>query len=301
MILELSAFLTLSVFVTKSSNITYINDTSIEYIEIITVDITPPSIDSSSVTPSSGTTDNTYQLSSSISIGNGSISSVNICIGQIGYSCVNYPMALSGANYIYNFSTGSAGSYTTTIYSVDDSGNSDSATGPSFTVSTGSSGGSSGGSTNVTINETIIGDLTITPPRLDTYYLLMGDSGTASYRFFANLEIVSCDSDVGECTISDDGMDIEVTYNVNKSMKCILDNVTIRDEDEYMAKAKIQYIRVINLAASIPLGPVHVGDSLGSFLSMFFEVVDGFVIGVKTWFLGLLVGALGFFGYKSTL
>ena len=274
------------------------NDTSIEYTEIITVDVTPPSIDSSSVSPTSGTTDLTYQLSASISIANGSISSVNVCVGQIGVSCTNYTMVLSGANYIYNFSTGSAGSYTSTIYTTDDSGNSNSATGPSFTISTGSQGGGGGGTTNITINETIIGDLTLTPSRLDTYAILLGDSMTSVYRFVANRHIESCDSEVGECSITA-GYIVNVAYEINQSTKYIEDNITVRDADGYLAVSKVQYIRVINIGSSIPIGEIQVGESLGAFLSMFFEVGAGVITGIKTWFFVSLVGALGYFAYKG--
>ena len=274
------------------------NDTSIEYTEVISVDVTPPSIDSSSVSPASGTTDLTYQLSASISIANGSISSVNVCVGQVGLSCTNYTMVLSGANYIYNFSTGSAGSYVSTIYTTDDSGNSNSATGPSFTISTGSQGGGGGGATNITINETIIGDLTLTPPRLDTYAILLGDSMTSTYRFVANRHIESCDSEVGECSITA-GYIVNVAYEINQSTKYIEDNITVRDVDGYLAVSKVQYIRVIHLGSSIPIGEIHVGESLGNFLSVFFEVSAGILTGIKTWFLVSLVGALGYFGYKS--
>ena len=274
------------------------NDTSIEYTEVITVDVTPPSIDSSSVSPASGTTDLTYQLSASISIANGSISSVNVCVGRAGLSCTNYTMVLSEANYIYNFSTGSAGSYVSTIYTTDDSGNSNSATGPSFTISTGSEGGGGGGATNITINETIIGDLTLTPPRLDTYAILLGDSMTSTYRFVANRHIESCDSEVGVCSITA-GYIVNVAYEINQSTKYIEDNITVRDVDGYLAVSKVQYIRVIHLGSSIPIGEIHVGESLGNFLSVFFEVSAGILTGIKTWFLVSLVGALGYFGYKS--
>ena len=272
------------------------NDTSIEYQEVITVDVTPPSIDSSSVTPTSGTTDSIYQLSASISIANGSISSVNVCVGVVGYSCVNYSMALSGANYIYNFSTGSAGSYTTTIYTSDDSGNADSATGPSFTIATGSSGGGGGG-TNITINETILGDLMLTPPRLDTYAILLGDEMTSTYRFIANRRIISCDSEIGICTITA-GYIVNVAYDINQSTKAIEDKITITDNESYTATADV-IIRVINIGSSIPIGEIYVGSTLASFLSIFFEVANNALIGIKTWFLGFLVVGLGYFAYKG--
>ncbi|MCD4679589.1 MAG: hypothetical protein K8S00_04310 [Bacteroidales bacterium] len=275
------------------------NDTSIEYQEIITVDVTPPSIDSSSVTPASGTTDSTYQLSSSISIANGTITSVKVCIGQLELSCTNYTMTLSGENYIYNFSTGSAGSYASTIYASDDSGNSDSTAGPSFFVATGSAGGGGGGGgTNITINETILGDLALTPGRLDTYFILTGDEGKTSYRFISNRFIESCDSEVGTCSISEDRMDVEVVYDINRSIKVIEDVVTITDGDGYHATADV-ILRIINIGSSIPMCEIYVGDALGSFLSVFFEVVDGVLIGIKTWFIGSMVVGLGYFGYKG--
>jgi hypothetical protein len=209
-------------------------------------------------------------------------------------------MILSGANYIYNFSTGSAGSYVSTIYTSDDSGNSGSATGPSFTINTGSQGGGGGDDTNITINETLLGDLTLLPARLDTYYILTGAEQEATYRFIANRVIESCTSELGRCEITD-GYIIKVYYTINQSMKAIEDKITITDDEDHVATADV-ILRIINVNTYLPFGiEIPVGEGLGSFLSVFFEVADGVLLGIKTWFIGALFLGLGYFGFKSDL
>lgn len=61
-------------------------------------------------------------------------------------------------------------------------------------------------------------------------------------------------------------------------------------------------LRIINVNTYLPFGvELYVGEWFGSFLSVFFEVADGVLMGVKTWFLGALFIGLGYFGFKSDL
>ena len=147
-------------------------------------------------------------------------------------------------------------------------------------------------------NQTPLSDLTLTPGRLDANFILNGDEGTATYRFIANRQIISCDSEVGTCSISEDRMDVEVVYDINRSTKAIEDVITITDNESYTATADV-ILRIINIGSNIPMCEIYVGDALGSFLSVFFEVVDGVLLGIKTWFIGSMVVGLGYFGYKS--
>ena len=286
-------------------------DTSIEYTTIITVDVTPPIVNSSSVNVSSFQQGGSVLISTDIGLANGTITLPKVKIRNPSGVSSNYSLTGDGANgtYTYTFTPPAAGSWVVTnIYASDDSGNTlDESVSHTITVgTTGGGGGGGGGGAPITIIE--LGNLSLSPDVRHTYFWYTAISGDqmAQYKFVANRNITSCEvapNDDAVCEIVD-GYVVYVTLIVNETVKSYDGLLTVRDEYGYTADAKL-IVGVIKLTGALPFFHIDLSllpDGLIEFLEMFFEVQDKVIVGIRTF----LVGGIGlsffvalFLAYKS--
>ena len=260
-------------------------DTSISYLTIVTVDTTPPVIGTTSLSSTSVLAGENLTITASVTVANGSISTVYAVING-----ANYAMSGSNGTYTYVFNTQAGGEYSVTYSATDDSGNIGYKLTPdSFQIvpSEGSGGGGGGG--NITINETILGDLTISPPAMDSYFFYTGttDIQFALRTFSTNRKLVSCEmipNDIATCEITgaNDNI-IIVNISINNTMEAYGGTLSVIDESGHTATADI-IIRVKNLfAAKLLSEPVYVGEELANILSPFATTKDGYITGLRWW------------------
>lgn len=287
---------------TLYGRLTDANDTSIEKTIIITVDTTPPVIGTNSVSPTSITTDENNTVTASVTVANGSVDWVKVKIRNPNIISTNYTMTGVNGTYTYTFSPGPAGHYSiTNFYAADDSGNTiDESVSLEFEVVTGSTGGSPGGG-GPAPNVTVVGDLTLTPDRRDTYFFYTTLSGeqTGVYTFIANRNVETCTvepNSAATCEIVG-GNTIEVTLVVDENVNSYDGVVTVTDENDYVASSTL-VVRIFKIWGSIPIGNINVGP-LSDLLSIIFETDGDFLIGIRSWFAGSVILLFGFTFYKS--
>lgn len=288
---------------TLYGRLTDANDTSIEKTVVITVDTTPPVVGTNSVSPVSITTDDNNTITAAVTVANGSVDWVKVKVRDPNVVSTNYTMTGANGTYTYTFTPGAAGDYLiTNFYAADDSGNIiDESVSVAFEVVTGSSGSSPGGGGGAPDNITVVGDLTLTPDRKDTYFFYTTVTGEQSgvYTFVANRNVKSCVVDPNSdatCKIVG-GNTIEVTLVVDETVKTYDGTVTVTDENDYVASSTL-VVRIIKIWGSIPIGKINVGP-LADILSIIFETDGDFLIGIRSWFAGSVVLLFGFTMYKS--
>ena len=277
------------------------NDTSVERSIVYTVDETPPVLNSSSISPTSFTNDESTTISASVTVANGTVDWVKVKIRDNAFISTNYTMSLVNGTYKYVYSPAAAGNYLITyFYASDDSGNimSQSAI-HAFEVVTGGTGGGTGGGAPPA-NVTIVGDLTLTPDRRDTYFFYTAISGEQKgvYKFIANRNVDTCKVEPNSdatCEIVD-GYTIEVTLTVDENVKAYDGVLTVTDENDYVATSSL-VVRIIKLWGALPIGTWEVGG-LASLLDLFFETTETALVGIRTWFVALILGIFGFAFYK---
>jgi hypothetical protein len=276
-------------------------DTSVEYSVVITVDTTPPVIGTTSVSPTQIVTGGSTTITANVTVANGSISYVYANVLTPDLTRSNYTMSYDDSNYVLVYSTSMAGTYQVDYYASDDSNNTVyKAAGDTFTVVTGE-GGRGGGGSNITVNETVLGDLALTPPVLDTYffYTALNGSQTAVYKFISNREIEQCvllPNHLSNCSISE-GYIVRVTIDVNDSTDVYIGNLTVLDEYGFVANSKI-IVRVVNLMDFIPIVHIPLGGFADSLL-WFFAVENGSLIGIRWWFVLSVVSLFGIAFYRA--
>ena len=241
---------------------------------------------------------------------NDTITSVFVGVTLVGGVEVTYPMSQTPntTTWSYSYSTLTSGTYAVTHFFASDMYiTSIKAVSIPFTVTTptttttGGSGGGGGGTTIIETNTTITGDLILTPDRRDTgiIYTLIEGEQTATYRYIANRNIESCmvePNDYATCEIVD-GYIVLVTLTVNETTKAYDGVLTVTDSDNYVATSSL-VVRVIKIWGAIPIPPVNVG-ALSDILTVFFETAGNLLIGIRTWFLGVVFIGFGIAVYKA--
>ena len=286
------------------------NATSQEYTLTIESDITKPVLNSESVSTSSttqglavGATINTTSL-------NSTISSVTMSVSRPDATSANWTLSNTvNDTWYYSYtSTADIGTYTVNYFTITDaSGNIKSASsGLSFTITTatvvtGGGGGGGGGGGTTIINTGNITDLTITPPRLNTYVLYggFGEERKVSYQFTANRVVDSCmvsPNDRTTCNITDG-------YIIN--METIISDgtgysgtLTVTDENGFVATSDT-IIRVIDIGVSADIVNIPVGESIAKSASPLFASENGNLIGIRWWFIGVIIILFFTFLFKS--
>ncbi len=162
-----------------------------------------------------------------------------------------------------------------------------------------------GGTTIIQVGD--ISDLTLTPPRLDTYALYggFGEDRVLKYRFIANRNVTSCTvepteehNDVATCEITDGYiMDVYLTINDSRGYSGTL---TVRDSNEFVATSDL-IVRVIDIGASVDIVNLPVGESVAEGLSPLFVSEDGNLTGIRKWFVTVVVALLLAFLFRSDL
>jgi hypothetical protein len=166
----------------------------------------------------------------------------------------------------------------------------------------GGGGGGGGGAPSVTYtNETVIGDLKLDPPRLDTYFFYTKFNGeqTSTYKFESNREIISCKmtpNNIATCEIIDDNV-IRVTINVNESTDSYTGKLMVVDKDDFIATSDI-ILRIVKITSSMEISPIEAGKTKG-ILGTFFNFEGTKIVGIRYWFLLALGGCFCIFSYKS--
>ena len=261
-------------------------DTSAVYYALITVDTTPPVIGTTSLSSISILAGENLTITSSATVANGSISTVYAVING-----VNYVMSGSNGTYTYVFNTQAGGEYSITYSATDDSGNIGYKLTPDTfqIIPSEGSGGGGGGSGNITINETVLGDLELSPNLLDSYFFYtgIGESQIATRTITANRNITSCTmtpNDIATCDITGANNNIIiVNISINDSIQFYDGTLSVIDASGYTATASIK-IRVRNLFASKELSePFYVGESFANILKPFATTKDGYIIGLRWW------------------
>ena len=293
------------------------NITSQEYQLTLESDITKPVLNSESLSTTSTTQGLTVGITINTTSINSTIPSVTVSVSRPDATSANWTLSNTvNDTWYYNYlSTSDLGTYTVNYFTITDaSGNIKTATSSlTFTITAAATtpsggGGGGGGSGGTTIIQTgDITDLTITPPRLDTYVLYagFGEDRTLKYRFIVNRNITSClvDSkeeynDIATCTITD-GYIVDVHLTINDS-KGYSGTITVRDSDEFVATSDL-IIRVLDIGAYIKIVNIPIGEGLASLLNPFFASANGVLIGIRAWSMVTTVGLLGLFLFKSDI
>ena len=264
-------------------------DTSIEKNVVITVDTTPPAYVSSSVDPISTTGSQTVTITAGVTLANGSVDYVKARVFTPSAVYTNYTMTGGNGSYSYSFVPAVAGTYLiSSILASDDSGNTmEESISLVFNVVTG--GGSGGGAPiNVTVVE--IGDLTLTPDRRDTYFWYTALSGeqTGEWTFIANRNLETCRVEPNNYTSCEivDGYIVKVRLTVDEDTPTYDGTLTVTDANDYTASSTI-VIRVVNIWSAIPFPAMNVGP-LSTVATPFFETEGNFIIGLRTYVLGII-------------
>lgn len=268
-------------------------DISIIYSTVVTVDTTPPVIGTTSLSSTSVLAGANLTITASVTVANGSISTVHAVINGVNY-------AMSGANgtYAYMFNTQAGGEYSVTYSATDDSGNIGYKLTPDSFQIVPSEGSGGGGGGDTYINETVLGDLTLSPPELDTYFFYtgMGEIQTATAVFYANRVIESCSmlpNDIATCAISGDNNNI-ITLNVsvNDSMQFYSGVLSVVDAKGFSAMSKVT-IRIKNVGAFKAFSsPINVGEDVAKMLNLFFATDGENIIGARWWAMLVTLGIL---------
>lgn len=261
-------------------------DISIVYPGIVTVDTTPPVIGSTSLSVGSVGAGSDLTISASVTVANGEISTVYAVING-----VNYAMSGSNGTYSYIFNTQAGGEYSVTYTATDDSGNIGYKLTPDAFQIIPSEGQGSGGGTTV-INETILGDLLITPIERTPYFFYtgFGEEQIAEYTFDTNRVIVSCKLEPAVdawCELSQEFGDVVSVFARFNGTQAYYDGaMTVVDEVGYVQTAKIT-IRVKNVFASKMFEtPIQVGAELAEMLNPIAPSDgEGNLTGFRLWFL----------------
>ena len=283
------------------------NITSQEYQLTLESDITKPVLNSESLSTTSTTQGLTVGITINTTSINSTIPSVTVSVSRPDATSANWTLSNTvNDTWYYNYlSTSDLGTYTVNYFTITDAGDNikTAASSLSFTITaavvTGGGGGGGGGSGGTTIIQTgDITDLTITPPRLDTYVLYagFGEDRTLKYRFIVNRNITSClvDSkeeynDIATCTITD-GYIVDVHLTINDS-KGYSGTITVRDSDEFVATSDL-IIRVLDIGAYRKIVNIPVGETIASMLNLFFASENGVLVGLRTWFMVIVATAL---------
>ncbi|MCK5387079.1 MAG: hypothetical protein KAJ39_07825, partial [Gammaproteobacteria bacterium] len=273
------------------------NLTSQERTVMIKSDITPPVVNTETRTPATGTQGATFGITINTTSINSTIKTVTMSVSRPDATTANWTMSNTvNDTWYYSYtSTSDIGTYTINSYTITDaSDNADTIISTlSFTVTTAttSTGGTGGtGGTTVIVNGTI-GDLTITPTRLDTYVLYggFGEDRLLDYRFIANREVISCTveptegfNDIAICDIVD-GYILDIYLTINDSTG-YSGTITVRDSEEFVATAPL-IVRVTDIGAYVNTTHIPVGEKAASYLNLFFATENGILIGLRLWFI----------------
>ena len=304
-------------FYDGNSHILYIrlndsNLTSQEYTLIIESDITKPVVNSESVSPATGIQGTPFGIIINTTSINSTISTVTVNILRPDATSANWTLSNTVNDTWYHSYTGTTdiGTYSVNYFTITDaSGNIKTATSSLSAIITAAvTGGGGGGGGGTTIIQTgNITDLTMTPPRLDTYVLYggFGEDRTLKYRFIANREVESClidstegYSDTATCEIID-GYIIDVHLTINDS-KGYSGTLTVRDSGDFVATSGL-IVRVIDIGAYIKIINIPVGEALANPLNIFFASENGVLIGIRAWLIGAIIGLLGLSLFKSNI
>ena len=265
------------------------NDTSIEKNIVFNVDVTPPIYVTSGVSPISTGGSETVTITASITLANGSIDYVKARVLTPSATYTNYTMTGSNGSYSYSFVPAVAGSYIiSSILASDDSGNTmEESVSHVFQVVSGGGGGG-GAPVNITVVE--VGDLTLTPDRRDTYFWYTALSGEqiGEWTFIANRNLETCRVEPNNYTTCEivDGYIVKVRLTVDEDTPTYDGTLTVNDANNYTASSTI-VIRVVNIWSAIPFPAMNVGP-LSTVTTPFFETEGNFIIGLRTYVLGMI-------------
>lgn len=141
-------------------------------------------------------------------------------------------------------------------------------------------------------------DLTISPSRLDTYFLYSGLGGVqnSEYKFIANRDIEKCEmipADNAMCAI-EHGHTVLVRYATTGAP--YEGQVKIEAGDGFVTTSDIT-VRIYDIGAHVDAGPVYIGESLANStgMNLFFATDEKDIIGVRWWviiWLLILIGVL---------
>ena len=293
------------------------NLTSQEYTIVIESDTTLPVLNSESVSPATGTQGTPFGITINTTSLNSTISTVTVNVARPDATAANWTLTNTvNDTWYYNYvATSDLGTYTVNYFTITDaSDNIKTATSSlSATITaavvagTGPGGGSGSGSTTTIINATL-GDLTLSPPRLDTYALYggFGDERILSYTFIANRALTGCtvtptnqQTNIATCEITD-GYIVDIYLTINGTTSGYSGTITVTDSEEYVATSEL-IIRIIDIGAYFEIVNIPVGEALAGMLSLIFASEDGILVGLRVWPVGLVIGLLGMLLVNSGL
>ena len=291
------------------------NLTSQEYTLTIESDITKPVLNSESLSTSSTTQGLPVGITINTTSVNSTIKTVTVNVARPDATSANWTLTNTVNDiWYYNYiATSDLGTYTINYFTITDASDNikTASSSLSFTITAaavtpGGGGGGGGGSTTIIVNGTI-GDLTITPPTLDTYVLYggFGEDRMLKYRFITNREVISClvepsegHGDIATCNITD-GYIVDVYLTINDS-KGYSGTLTVRDSEEFVTTSDL-IVRVIDIGAYIKIVNIPVGEAIASILNPFFASANGVLIGIRAWIIGAIIGVLGLSLFKSDI
>lgn len=139
-------------------------------------------------------------------------------------------------------------------------------------------------------------DLTLTPNRLDTYFLYsgLGEEQTSEYKFIANRNVVKCEmlpADNAMCAI-ENGHVVLVRYSTVGAP--YEGQVKITDDTGFVMTSDM-LVRIYDIGIYAGTGTISVGESVAnsSAMNLFFATDDTHIIGIRWWVIVWLLILIG--------